>query len=264
LYREVRGGLSETARVARFASFDGLELNYVVAGDGPDVLLVHGFASDHVGNWVRPGVVAALVAGSRRVIAYDARGHGASEKPHDVDAYEHNAMVRDAQALLDHLGVGPVDVVGYSMGSIVSSRLVPVEPRARSLVLGGVGGRLSRGRSAESRARTAIALERRRGAGRRARPAERAFRQFAERNGNDLLALAAIQRAHNEAGDPSAIRVPTLVVAGADDRLAGSPADLAALIPGAESLVIPGNHLSAVGRDLAAAITTFLARVSPR
>jgi len=250
--------------VERFASFDGLGIAYVLAGQGPDVLLVHGFASDHVGNWVRPGIFPALVATGRRVIAYDARGHGASDKPHEVEAYQHNAMVRDARALLDHLGVGPVDVVGYSMGSIVSSRLVPVEPRARSLVLGGVGGRLARGRSPEARARTAAALERRKGAGFGARPMERAFRRFAERGGNDLDALAAVQRASGEPGDLSAIRVPTLVVAGADDRLAGSPAELAARIPGAESQVISGNHLSAVGPELAAAVVAFLARVSPR
>ena len=149
------------------------------------MLLLHGFASDHVGNWVRPGIVDALVATGRRVIAYDARGHGASDKPHDVDAYEHDAMVRDAQALLDLLAVSAVDVVGYSMGAIVSSRLVVHEPRARSLVLGGVGGRLARGRSPEARARTAAALEAR-GAARGQRPVDRAFRRFAERNANDL------------------------------------------------------------------------------
>ena len=44
------------------------------------MLLVHGFASDHTGNWVRPGIVDALVATGRRVIAYDARGHGASDQ----------------------------------------------------------------------------------------------------------------------------------------------------------------------------------------
>jgi non-heme chloroperoxidase len=57
--------------------------------------------------------------------------------------------------------------------------------------------------------------------------------------------------------------VPTLAVAGADDRLAGSPHELAAMIPGAQAVVVPGNHLTAVGKPLAAAITAFLARVSP-
>lgn len=255
---------SAPAPMQTFASFDGLPIAYAVGGAGPDVLLLHGFASDHTGNWVRPGVAAALVASGRRVIAYDARGHGQSAKPHDVDAYEHDAMVRDARGLLDHLAVTRVDVVGYSMGSIVASRLVPHEPRARSLVLGGVGGRLARGRSPEARLRTAAALEAR-AAGSGGRPIDRAFRRFAQRGGNDLAALGAVQRAAvlGTPGDPRTIRVPTLVVAGADDRLAGSPQELAALIPGAEALVIPGNHLSAVARPLADAIVAFLGRVSP-
>ncbi|HEY5171703.1 MAG TPA: alpha/beta fold hydrolase [Acidimicrobiia bacterium] len=256
--------MSGTAGPEHFASFDGRSIAYAVFGRGPDVLLLHGFASDRVGNWVRPGIVDALVATGRRVIAYDARGHGASDKPHEVDAYEHDAMVRDAQALLDLLAVGAVDVVGYSMGSIVASRLVAHEPRARSLVLGGVGGRLARGRTPEARARTAAALEAR-GRARGQRPVDRAFRRFAERNANDLEALGAVQRAASAGtpGDVRSIRVPTLVVAGADDRLAGSPHELAALIPGAEAVVVPGNHLTAVGPRLAAAITEFLAHVSP-
>lgn len=257
--------MNAPASLSRLTSFDGREIAYTTFGAGPDALLLHGFASDHVGNWVRPGIVDALVASGRRVVAYDARGHGASDKPHDVDAYEHDAMVRDAQTVLDRLALTRVDVVGYSMGAIVASRLVLHEPRARSLVLGGVGGRLAHGRSAEARARTAAALERRAAAQTGDRPLDRAFRRFAERNVSDLDALAAVQRASAAGipGDVRMIRVPTLVVAGADDRLAGSPEELAAAIAGAISVVIPGNHLSAVGAALAAAIVAFLARVSP-
>src|SRR6478672_13252418 len=104
----------------RFASFDGTGIAYTIVGSGPDALLLHGFAADHHVNWVAPGIVDALVAAGRRVIAYDARGHGQSDKPHDPAAYENDAMVRDARSLLDHLGVESVDVVGYSMGALVS------------------------------------------------------------------------------------------------------------------------------------------------
>ena len=128
----------------RFSSFDGTGIAFITAGTGPDVLLHHGFAADHRVNWVAPGVVDAFVAAGRRVIALDARGHGQSDKPHDPAAYENDAMARDARALLDHLGVERVDVVGYSMGALVSTRLVPDEPRARSCVLGGIGGKIRR------------------------------------------------------------------------------------------------------------------------
>jgi pimeloyl-ACP methyl ester carboxylesterase len=250
--------------IEQMSSFDGVPIAFEVVGTGPDVMLLHGFASDHRGNWVQPGIRDAIVACGRRVIAYDARGHGASGKPHDAAHYENNAMVRDAQALLDHIGVTAVDVVGYSMGAIVSSRLVPVEPRTRSLVLGGIGGRLRNGRPAEARARLAAALQAR-VAGQPVpggeRPAERAFRRFAERSGNDLLALAAVQQATSSAspGNLGAIAVPTLVVTGVDDRLAGPPEELAARIPGAIARAVPGNHLSAVvDPALRDAITSFL------
>ena len=123
--------------VRRFDSFDGVQIAYEVFGAGPDVLLLHGFGADHVINWVTPGVVDALVAADRRVIALDARGHGASAKPHDPKAYAGDAMANDARALLDHLAVEEVDVVGYSMGSLVSLRLVPDEPRTRGSSSGG-------------------------------------------------------------------------------------------------------------------------------
>jgi pimeloyl-ACP methyl ester carboxylesterase len=122
-----------------FASFDDLELSYLDAGEGAPVVLLHGFAADHFSNWVATGVVDRLIGARRRVIAPDARGHGASAKPHDPDAYANDAMVRDVRSLFDHLSLHRVDVVGYSMGSIVAGRLAPREPRVRSLVLGGVG-----------------------------------------------------------------------------------------------------------------------------
>src|SRR4249919_170021 len=113
----------------RFTSFDGTGIAYISVGEGPDALLLHGFAADHRVNWVAPGVVDALVAAGRRVIALDARGHGRSDKPHDASAYEDDAMARDARALLDHLRVEEVDVIGYSMGALVATRLVPGEAR---------------------------------------------------------------------------------------------------------------------------------------
>jgi pimeloyl-ACP methyl ester carboxylesterase len=247
------------------ASFDGTRLAYRVEGEGPAVLLMHGFAATAERNWVGPGIFGALVATGRRVIAYDARGHGNSDKPHDPEAYAHGAMTRDAQAVLDHFDVSSVDVVGYSMGAINASRLVPREPRSRSLVLGGIGGRLLS--DPLDRTRIAAALEARAGAV-ESDATGRSFREFAERSGNDLGALAALQKSRRYGAarrDAFAeIHVPTLVVAGADDRLAGSPADLGDAIPNAVAEVVPGDHLSAVGRrELTAAIVEFLARVSP-
>ena len=233
----------------RFASFDGTGIAYMTAGAGPDALLLHGFAADHEVNWVAPGVVGALVEAGRRVIALDARGHGQSDKPHDAAAYEDDAMARDATTLLDHLGVERVDVIGYSMGSLVATRLVPDETRARSCVLGGIGGRTrgSRGFSSERRAMLALALE-------TDDPSTitdasaRAFRAFADQTGADRLALAAIQRAQTPIAKTrlDAINVPTMVIVGDRDDLAGSAQGLADRIPGAIARVVKGTHLGAV------------------
>jgi pimeloyl-ACP methyl ester carboxylesterase len=229
-----------------FSSFDGTGIAYLDTGDGPIVLLLHGFAADHHANWVAPGVVDALVAAGHRVLAPDARGHGASDKPYDPEAYAGDAMVRDARALLDHVGVDSCAVAGYSMGALTSSQLVPVEPRARALVLGGIGARTSDGRMRGWRDEIAAGLlaEDPRSI---TLPAARAFRRFAERTGADLRALAAIQQSRRGRGvSVEEIAVPTLVIVGDGDTLAGNPQDLANKIPGAIAKVIKGNHLTAV------------------
>ena len=226
---------------------------------------MHGFANDHRVNWVEPGVVDALVAGGRKVIVYDARGHGESDKPHTPEAYEHDAMPNDARALLDHLRIEVVDVVAYSMGSGMAARWVPDEPRVRSLVLGGVGESSLRGRlSPDERAALAEALE-------AADPATipkgrpRTFRRLADYSGADRLALAAMQRSATPEGSTrfEAISVPTLVIAGDQDELAGSPAVLADRIPGATVRVVEGTHFSAVADPaFAAAIVDFVTGVA--
>jgi pimeloyl-ACP methyl ester carboxylesterase len=229
-----------------FSSFDGVPIAYLDEGSGPCALLLHGFAADHHANWVAPGVVEALVTAGHRVLAPDARGHGGSGKPHDPEAYAGDAMVRDARALLDHVGVDTTAVAGYSMGALTSSQLVPVEPRARALVLGGIGGRTSSGRLGAWREEIAAGLvaENPRSI---THPAARAFRRFADRTGADRRALAAIQQSRHGRGiSVEEIAVPTLVIVGDRDTLAGDPQELANRIPGAIAKVIKGDHLNAV------------------
>jgi pimeloyl-ACP methyl ester carboxylesterase len=249
----------------RFASFDGTEIAYLDEGAGPAVLLLHGFAADHRLNWVAPGVVAALLDAGHRVLAPDARGHGASDKPTDPARYASGAMVDDARALLDHVALTDVHVVGYSMGSMVASRLVPREPRTRSLVLGGIGDRAAHRPPDGNAGRIAEALLAD-DASTIAEPVGRAFRAFADRTRADRTALAAIERAPHRiwGGDFDQITAPTLVLVGDRDRLVGSPEDLARRIPGARVRVIPGDHLSAVnGPAFRGAIVEFLDQREP-
>jgi len=254
--------------MSSFESFDGTSLAYETCGalgDAPPVLLLHGFAADSNANWVRPRVVGALVAAGRHVVALDARGHGSSAKPHDPAAYGDDAMVRDAQCLLDHLRFEQVHVCGYSMGAMTTFALVAREPRARSAVLGGVGARLGGRQLAERAPVIADALLTGDAASITDRTAA-AFRAFADSTGADRAALAAIQRSRRASlPDASAIAVPTLVITGDHDTLVGSPDALAARISNAIAKVVSGDHLSAVfDPAFREAIVAFLADVDAR
>ncbi|MDZ4827115.1 MAG: alpha/beta fold hydrolase [Actinomycetota bacterium] len=195
-------------------------------------------------------------------IAYDARGHGESGKPHDPDAYAPDAMPRDAQALLDHLGVDEVDIVGYSMGALVATRLVPVEPRTRSVVFGGVGASLVEGRGVTTRRELAEGLlaDEPRSV---TNPLARAFRRFADRMGADRFALAGIQQAPRaKRPDLTKITVPALVLVGDGDTIAKNPQELAAALPRATARIVSGDHLDAMYDALFSAhIVQFLSGV---
>ncbi len=245
-------------------SFDGTQIAVSLRGlDGGSehvVLLLHGFASDHVGNWVAPGIVDALTARGRAVIAPDARGHGSSDTPHEPEAYAHDTLVRDARAVLDAYGVESVDVVGYSMGALVAARLVAVDSRTRSLVLGGAAGDLRRPPtdSGDGGLAAALLVD---DPDRITHPVGRAFRDFADRSGADRHALAAFERstALQDDVDFAAIAVPTLVLIGDRDHRAGSPDALATHIAGTRVERIAGDHLGAPANPaFARALTTFL------
>src|SRR2546423_11832576 len=91
------------------------ELNVVVQGEGPDVLLVHGFPDDHT---VGRNRIPALVDAGYRVIALDTRGCGESEiKPCEGD-YAIDELVADLVALLDTLGIAKVRLVGHDFGAL--------------------------------------------------------------------------------------------------------------------------------------------------
>ena len=78
-------------------------IHYQVAGEGPALVLLHGF-SERVVDWYEAGYVDALRP-DYRLILIDARGHGASDKPHDRAAYALDRRVADVTAVLDALEI---------------------------------------------------------------------------------------------------------------------------------------------------------------
>lgn len=226
-----------------------IEIAYLDEGAGDPIVLVHGFASTKEVNWVNPGWVSTLSRAGRRVIALDNRGHGQSSKLYDPALYHTTLMAGDVRALLDHLDIARADVMGYSMGARITSFLAVTYPaRVRSAILGGLGIRLVDGVGLPMS--IADALE---------APslsdvtdiAGRTFRTFAEQTKSDLRALAACIRGTRQTLDREqvgSIQAPVLVAVGTKDDVAGSAQDLAALVPNAQTLDIPGrDHMLAVG-----------------
>ena len=228
---------------------------------GEPVLLIHGFASNHIVNWINPLWVKILTDAGRRVIALDNRGHGGSEKPHDPADYRTERMAADAVALLDHVEIARAHLMGYSMGArIAAFGALSAPGRVRSLVLGGLGYHLvDKGGLPTTIADAMLApsLEA------VTDPMGRLFRRFADANGSDLRALAACiigSRQSLTSVEVSAIVAPTLVAVGEKDPIAGDPHRLAALFQRGQALDIPGrDHNLAVGdKVFKAAVLGFL------
>ena len=240
-----------------------LNIAFTDQGDGDPVLLIHGFASNIRTNWADPGWISLLRREGYRVVAIDNRGHGGSDKPHDVEQYHLRSMVEDARGLLDHLGIARADVMGYSMGARVTALLAHLHPeRVRSAIFGGMGANMvrpMRGTEEIAQALEAPSLAD------VTDPTGRTFRAFADKTGSDRLALAACMRGSREPIGTdvlSNLKCPVLVAVGTTDDIAAPAEELAKLIPGAEALPIPGrDHMLAVGdRVYKTGVVEFLRR----
>jgi pimeloyl-ACP methyl ester carboxylesterase len=226
-----------------------VEIAYLDEEEGEPIVLVHGFASNNEVNWVATRWVATLTRARRRAIAPDMRGHGASTKLYDPACYHTSIMAEDVRALLDHLGLGWADILGYSMGARIAAFLALADPeRVRSAIIGGLGIRLVEGAGLPEG--VAEALEAPSAAEVHDRQS-RGYREFAEETGSDLAALAACIRGSRQSltrVEAARIAVPVLIAVGTKDEIAGSPHELAALIMGAQAVDIPRrDHMRAVG-----------------
>lgn len=124
-----------TARVpGEYFDSNGVRIHYTVEGAGEPLILIHGLAANADINWRRAGV-NAMLRKDFQVIAFDCRGHGLSDKPHEKSQYGLE-MVNDVTRLMDHLGVEKAHVAGYSMGGFIALEVAIRHPeRVRSVAL---------------------------------------------------------------------------------------------------------------------------------
>jgi pimeloyl-ACP methyl ester carboxylesterase len=240
---------------------DDAEIAYLDAGEGPPIVLVHGFASTKETNWLAPGWIDTLTRAGRRAIALDNRGHGASTKFYDPARYHSAIMAEDVRALMDRLGLARADVMGYSMGARITAFLALAHPeRVRGVILGGLGIRLVEGVGLPETIADALEAP---SITQVTDPQGYAFRAFAQQTKSDLKALATCIRGSRQTlsrEEVARITAPVLIGVGTKDSVAGSAHELAALMPNAVALDIPGrDHMLAVGdKVFKAGVVRFL------
>lgn len=244
---------------------NGVKLHFVDVGSGDPVFLLHGNGGS-IQEFVGSGMLQDLQR-DFRVIAFDARGHGLSDKPHAPEAYGRE-MSLDVMRLMDHLGLRKAHLVGYSMGAQTVAHLLVIAPeRFASATLGGAPGRFywtdKDIQQAESNA-----VERERDCVSRGMTAARApvgeppmtEEEFKRRSAAcfantsiDRFALAAVGRGQKtqmmSRAQMAAVKVPMLGVVGTLDGYLANFRDLQTLRPDMKLVVIEGASHGTAARS---------------
>ncbi len=222
------------------------------AGERPAIVLHHGFAANMAWNWESPGIVDALAATGRRVIAFDARCHGESEKILDPARLTRARLARDVTEIADEAGLGPYDLAGYSLGGFISVIVAVRDSRVRRLAICGSCDQLFLDQLADQGMRYVPAALRSDDPKEVPAKVARGFRRFADATGSDRMALAACFEGINGSDWRSSgeavplIRVPTLVIGGRDDFIMVGVERLTDVIPGAQMVWTSGDHFTAL------------------
>lgn len=247
---------------------DGVKLYYEVHGAGPALLLTHGYSAT---SQMWQGQIQTL-AKQHTLVLWDMRGHGQSDSPQTLDAYSEAHTVADMLALLDVVKADRAIVGGLSLGGYMSLAFHRAHPeRVRALLIIDTGPGFKKDESREQWNKTALqraeAFDKDGLAILKSGSAERS--QAVHRSSAGLARAARgmlTQRDARVIESLPSIRVPSLVVVGADDTPFIAASDyMAAKIPGAKKVVIEkAGHASNIDQPAAfnAALTEFLAAVA--
>jgi len=241
-----------------FAGRDGARLAYRDLGTGRPLVLIHGFFSTALVNWVRYGHAERIAASGYRLILPDLRGHGDSDKSHDPSAYPPDVLTDDGLALIEALQLSDYDLGGYSLGARTTVRMLVRGAAPRRAIVAGMG--LEGIVSAQGRGAFFQRVLRNPGSFQRG-TAEWMAEAFLKTVGGDPQALLhVLDTAVDTPREAlSRLQLRTLVAAGEQDQDNGSAAELAQALPDGRLVTVPGNHMSAVTKpELSTAIVDFL------
>jgi pimeloyl-ACP methyl ester carboxylesterase len=220
----------------------GATLYYETHGEGPVLLLTHGYSAT---SEMWHGQIAPL---SRRhkLVLWDMRGHGQSDYPADPTAYSEAATVADMAAILDAVGAKRAIIGGLSLGGYMSLAFHRDHPdRTRALLIIDTGPGFKKDEARETWNQRALETARKFDAeGLASLKSLSKERATSNHRSADGLAGAArgmlTQRDASVIESLPGIKVPSLVVVGADDKPFLAASDyMATKIPGAQKVVIP-------------------------
>lgn len=250
-----------------FAENDGVRIHYEVEGEGPPLVLVHWFTGS-LEDWRVFGYVDALKE-DYRLILIDARGHGQSDKPHDLAAYVLEKQAADIVAVLDELDIDKAHYFGYSMGGTLGWALAKYVPdRLASLIIGGeapedydASGDIAglRGASAEERGREAASYF-----GQYGFPEDEIYAIYSAIDFEAVIADLQTFSSENFAPDLPDMSMPILLLVGSQDGDKTALMAAANELPNATFVSMRGyNHATAyLQTDLVVEqVTKFLAEV---
>lgn len=223
-----------------YTSFDGTKIYYEVKGEGFPVVMLHGFTGTAQG-WKNGLLYDNLLKLGYKVIILDMRGNGRSDKPHTDAGYSNDAEAKDVIGLVTSLGIKKYDVIGYSRGSIITSRVMVLDKRVQKAVMGGMGADYTNP-NWQRRIHAWKALE-----GDTTLHDVDDMMVWINKNPFDKVALA-LQQKHQPSTSPAELaklKIPVLLIDGTEDTTNGDVADLKKLIPHAQMAAVPGDHNNA-------------------
>jgi len=242
----------------------GVKIRYDLGGEGPPLVLVHGWTASVRTNWELPGWVDVLKP-HYRLVLLDLRGHGRSQKPWRKRAYSLPLLAGDVLAVMDHAGVERARIMGYSMGGMTALELLSYHgERFSAAVIGGMGAAFPINRGVNCREEETGEPPKLERSGWGVLKATASFLRH-----YDPIAQNAVWRGIFRNSQPvrdlarlSGIGQPVLIVVGTRDPLCPGTRLLEERLPNARRLTLSGrDHLTAVADPrYKAAVAEFFAQ----